>query len=82
MTAPKFPAVGQFTGTQRSNWYTKLYAQTKSPVVQRAIAEVFLRAGPREVASPERIALLRAHRLPVRGGPDLVDVLLNRLQGI
>jgi hypothetical protein len=61
---------------------TKLFAQTSSPTVQRAVAEVFLRAGPEEVASPERAALLRAHRLPARGGPDLVGVLLNRLEGI
>jgi hypothetical protein len=60
---------------------TQLYAQTSSPAVQRAIAEVFLRAGAAEVASPERIAQLRAHRLPVRAGPDLVQVLLDRMQG-
>jgi type IV pilus assembly protein PilY1 len=28
VTASKYLAVGQFTGTQRGNWYTKLYAQT------------------------------------------------------
>ena len=60
---------------------TKLFAQTSSPAVQRAIAEVFLRAGASEVSSPERAALLRSHRLPVRGGPDLVQVLLDRMQG-
>lgn len=61
---------------------TALYAQTRLAAVQGAIAEVFLRAGASEVASPERIALLRSHRLPVRGGPDLVAVLLDRMQGI
>jgi hypothetical protein len=60
---------------------TKLFSETSSPAVQRAIAEVFLRGGAAEVASPERIAQLRAHRLPVRGGPDLVQVLLDRMQG-
>ena len=61
---------------------TQLFAHTSSPAVQRAIAEVFLRAGAEQVASPERVAMLRSHRLPVRGGADLVDVLLTRMQGI
>jgi len=59
----------------------RLYARTPSPAVQRAIAEVYLRAGPREVASPELVSLLQKRRLPVRGGPDLVEVLLGRMQG-
>jgi len=59
----------------------QLFARTSSPAVQRAIAEVFLRAGPEQVASPKLASLLRERRLPVKGGPDLVDVLLTRLPG-
>lgn len=60
---------------------SQLFARTSSPAVQRAIAEIFLRAGPAQVASPELVAVLRERRLPVSGGPDLIDVLLARLQG-
>jgi hypothetical protein len=55
-----------------------LFTTTKSPGVQRAIAEIFLRSGeaPANLAS-----ILKRHRLPSPGGQDLVDVLIRKLEG-
>jgi hypothetical protein len=59
---------------------TRLFAQSPSPAVQRAIAEVFIRAGVQASTSPELAATLRRHRLkPAAGGTDLVDLLLRQL---
>ncbi|MGE5094149.1 MAG: hypothetical protein ACM3SO_03365 [Betaproteobacteria bacterium] len=60
---------------------SQLFASTSSPAVQRAIAEIFLRAGPADIATPELLSILRQRRLPVANGPDLVEVLLTRLHG-
>jgi hypothetical protein len=59
----------------------KLFAETRSPAVQRAIAEIFIRSDLRAVAVPKLAELVRQHRLKASGeGQDLVDVLLSRLQ--
>jgi hypothetical protein len=59
----------------------QLFAQTRSPAVQRAIAEIFIRSDLRAVAVPKLAELVRQHRLKPHGdGQDLVDVLLIRLQ--
>lgn len=60
----------------------RLFAETRSPQVQRAIAEIFIRSDLRAVAVPKLAELVRAHRLKKPGveGQDLVDVLLSRLQ--
>jgi hypothetical protein len=54
-----------------------LFAQTRSLPVQRAIAEVFLRAGSRLDAAD--VALLRRHRMREGSGQDLVDVIIARV---
>ena len=41
----------------------QLYARTSSPAVQRAVAEIVLRSGPRAVGTPEVAAVLRTRRL-------------------
>ena len=57
------------------------FAQARSVSVQRAIAEVFIRSGTPAVAKPQLASVLREHRIksPDRG-PDLIDVLISRLQ--
>jgi len=58
-----------------------IYANARTPNVQRAVAEVFIRSGAPELRRPEMVATLREHRVPAsdsRG--DLVDVLLAQLQ--
>jgi hypothetical protein len=58
----------------------RLFTQSASPQVQRAIAEVFLRAGAEAVATPNLAHVLRKHRVRTPGaGEDLVDILLRRL---
>jgi hypothetical protein len=60
---------------------SRAFAETRSVNVQRAIAEVFIRADTRELPRGELIGVLRQHRLkPPGGGQDLVDVLIARLQ--
>ena len=59
----------------------RLFVQSNSIAVQRAIAEIFIRAGVGPSASPDLAATLRKHRIRSPGAsPDLVDVLLRRLQ--
>jgi hypothetical protein len=58
----------------------RLYPQTKSADVQRAIAGVLLRSDYREIARPELVKVLREHRLKPTEGQDLIDVLIRRLQ--
>ena len=53
-----------------------LFTRSSSLPVQRAIAEVFLRAGPS--ANPHLAATLRKHRIK-SPGDDLIDTLIRRL---
>ena len=55
-----------------------LFAQTRSLEVQRAIAEVFVRAGYR---AGELAPVLKRHRLRSPNGPDIIDTLIARLAG-
>ena len=57
----------------------RLYAQATAVSVQRAIAEIFIRADYRAIDRPELLALLRQHRLKSPQGEDLIDVLIGRL---
>jgi hypothetical protein len=59
---------------------TRSYAATTSVAVQRAIAEIFLRSGPKTIARPDLASVLREHRLESPNGDDLVEVLIRRLQ--
>jgi hypothetical protein len=59
---------------------TRLYMHAKSLGVQRAIAEIFIRSDYRGTSSTLLATVLRRHRLPSRGGEDLIDVLLARLE--
>jgi hypothetical protein len=58
-----------------------LFGRTASASVQRAIAEIFLRANPGTISSPELLKVLQKHRIgPAGGSQDLVDVLIGRLR--
>jgi hypothetical protein len=53
------------------------FAEAKSPLVQRAIAEVFIRSDAKALPKAELAALVRRHRLK---GDDLIEQLLRKLQ--
>ncbi len=56
------------------------FAQAKSVVVQRAIAEVFIRSDPDVLRGSGLAAMLRSHRLKSPDGrPDLIDTLISSL---
>ena len=57
----------------------KLFTQTRSLAVQRAVAEVFLRAGIQ--ASPGLAKVFREKRLRPAGGADVIEALIRRLEG-
>jgi len=59
---------------------TRSFAAATSVAVQRAIAEIFLRSGPKAIARPDLASVLREHRLESPNGDDLVEVLIRRLQ--
>ncbi|MGE5615675.1 MAG: hypothetical protein ACM3X5_02045 [Bacillota bacterium] len=59
----------------------KSFAAARSVGIQRAIAEIFLRAGVADLPRPELVALFKDHRIKSPDGrEDLVDVLIKRLQ--
>jgi len=53
------------------------FAEAKSPAVQRAIAEVFIRSDAKALPKAELAALVRRYRLK---GDDLIEQLLRKLQ--
>ncbi|HUQ27817.1 MAG TPA: hypothetical protein VM051_04450 [Usitatibacter sp.] len=53
------------------------FADSRSPAVQRAIAEVFIRSDAKALPKAQLAALVRRHRLK---GDDLIDQLLLKLQ--
>jgi hypothetical protein len=58
----------------------RLFSQSGSAQIQRAIAEVFIRAGQEALATRNLAEILRKHRVRESGSSqDLVDVLLQRL---
>lgn len=57
----------------------RLFAQTRSIDVQRAIAGVLLRSDYQVLAMPTLARTLRAYRLHSHEGRDLIDVLIDRL---
>ena len=57
----------------------RLFARAPSLKVQRAIAEIFLRAGPQAYPAAELAPVLRRHRMKSPDGEDLIDALLKRL---
>ena len=58
----------------------RLFRQSTSLQVQRAIAEVFIRAGDAGAANPSLAATFRQHRIKSPSGDDLIDILIRRLQ--
>ena len=56
-----------------------LFVRTRSLAVQRAIAEVFLRADPAAIPAARVARTLRTHRLRSPDGQDLIDVLVRQL---
>jgi hypothetical protein len=59
---------------------TRLYPVAQSPNVQVAIAGVLLRSDYGAIATPEVVQTLRESRIKPHGGPDMVDVLIRRLE--
>ena len=58
----------------------RIYAAARSPDVQRAVAEVFLRGDVAAVDKPRLAGVLQQHRIASRAAPsDLIDVLLRSL---
>jgi len=58
----------------------RLFPQTKSVSVQRAIAGILIRADFDALAKPELVRALRQYRLKSSDGADLIDVLIRRLE--
>jgi hypothetical protein len=58
----------------------RLFPLAESVGVQTAIAGVLIRADYKAIATPELLRTLRQSRLKSSGGPDLIDVLIRRLQ--
>jgi len=58
----------------------RLFPLAESVGVQTAIAGVLIRADYKSMAKPELVQTLQRHRLPSSNGPDLIDVLIRRLQ--
>jgi len=54
------------------------FADATSAAIQRAIAEVFIRANTKAIAKPDVVAVLQKHRLTPRD--ELVDQVIRRLQ--
>ena len=57
----------------------RLFSTTRSAAVQRAVAEVFLRAGRGAVQPARLAATVRAHRIAAAAGGDVIDQLLGML---
>jgi hypothetical protein len=60
----------------------RLYPLAESPGVQMAIAGVFIRADYAMMARPALVQTLRDHRLKSGQGPDMIDVLIRRLEAM
>ena len=59
----------------------QIYANARTANVQRAAAEVFIRADETALDKPELVSTLREHRVHARDSRgDLVDVLIQRLE--
>src|SRR5207253_886624 len=58
----------------------ELYARTRSPAVQNAIAGVLIRADRKAFSSADLLPTLREHRLRAASGDNLVNALIERLQ--
>jgi len=60
----------------------RMYPTAESPGVQQAIAGVLLRADHGSTAKPELVRSLRDHRQRSGAGPDVIDVLIRRLEAM
>ncbi len=61
---------------------TRTFARTRSIEVQRALAEAFIRSDPNALSKPDLLGIVREYRIKPRGGGhDLIDTLIERLQG-
>jgi ABC-type thiamine transport system ATPase subunit len=58
----------------------RLYPVAESAGVQTAIAAVLIRGDYQTIAGPSLVQSLREHRLKSGTGPDVIDVLIRRLQ--
>ena len=60
----------------------QLFAATRSPAVQGAIAEIFIRSNVTSASMPKLSSVLREHHIrPAGAGQDLVGLLLAKLSG-
>ena len=60
----------------------RLFPQTQSVSVQRAIAGILLRADFDALAKPELVHALRQYRVKSPDGTDVIDVLIRRLESV
>jgi hypothetical protein len=60
----------------------RLFRHSTSLQVQRAIAEVFIRADTPDDMGPAFAELFRQHRIKSTAGTDLIDVAIRKLQGV
>ncbi len=58
----------------------RLFSQTTSPSVQRAVAGILIRADRRTLASPKLARTLLKDRLPSPAGDSMIDALIRQLQ--
>jgi hypothetical protein len=71
----------RFTDRASLEQLTRLFPTAGSVGAQTAIAGILLRADYRAIASPELVHSLQENRLKAAAGsPDMIDVLLRRLQ--
>jgi hypothetical protein len=59
---------------------TQLFPMAESSVVQTAIAGVLIRSDYEAIETADLLRTLREHRMKNRGGENMVDVLIRRLQ--
>ena len=57
----------------------RMFPVAESIVLQRAIANVFIRSDHRAIATPELVRVFRDHR-KAGAGTDVIDVLIRRLE--
>ena len=58
----------------------RLFPMAESSVVQTAIAGVLIRSDYEAIETADLLRTLREHRVKNRGGENMVDVLIRRLQ--
>lgn len=58
----------------------KLFSMSKSLVVQKSIAQIFVKADPRQINRAEVTQIFRTHRQRSSDGRDIIDFAIERLE--